>query len=344
MATRSSNFRDTATASVTVMTTMTAALYRTYGLAADVMSIEQVERPEPGPGEVRVRVSVSALNPTDVKTRSGSTPRPIDDFQVPHMDGAGVIDAVGAGVDPLRIGERVWLMLSALGNRWGTAAQWSVVPSSRAIALPDGVSMDIGATLGVPAVTAAHCLFARGSITGKDVLIAGGAGAVGRAAIHLARWAGARVCATVSGAQKADIARAAGAHHTVNYREAGAAEQLAAWSPRFDRIVELALGPNLELDLSVSGQGTSIVTYAIDDDDPILPIRRCMITGITLDFMLLYTLSASALADAVHIVDRAVGAGALDLPPVTRFELQDVVAAHQAQEAGPIGKVLIDVP
>lgn len=326
------------------MTMMTAALYRAYGPAKDVVTIEQVERPEPGPGEVRVRVSVSAVNPTDVKTRGGSTPRPIDGFQVPHMDGAGVIDAVGEGVDSARIGERVWLLLAAFGNRWGTAAQWAVVPSARAIALPDDASMDVGASLGVPAVSAAHCLFARGSIAGKDVLVAGGAGAVGRAAIQLARWAGARVCATVSSAEKAAIAIDAGAHHTVNYRDADAAGQLAAWSPTFDRIVELALGPNLELDLSVAGPGTSIVTYAIDDEDPVLPIRRCMISGVTLEFMLLYTLSPSALADAVRLVDRALSAGALDLPPVTRFGLDDVVAAHLAQEAGPVGKVLIDIP
>lgn len=326
------------------MTTMTAALYRTYGPATEVLEVDQVERPEPGPGEVRVRMSVSAVNPTDVKTRGGSTPRPIDGFQVPHMDGAGVIDAVGPGVDEARVGERVWLLLAAFGNRWGTAAQWAVVPSARAVALPDGISMDVGATLGVPAVTAAHCLFARGSIAGADVLVAGGAGAVGRAAVQLARWAGARVCATVSSAEKAAIATAAGAHHTVNYRDADAAEQLADWSPRVDRIVELALGPNLDLDLSVAGQGTSIVTYAIDDDDPILPIRRCMIAGVTLEFMLLYTVSPSALHDAVHLVDRALAAGALDLPPVTRFGLEDVVAAHAAQEAGPVGKVLIEIP
>lgn len=326
------------------MTMMTAALYRSYGAAADVLAIEQVERPEPGPGQVRVRMSVSAVNPTDVKTRGGSTPRPIEGYQVPHMDGAGIIDAVGPGVDETRVGERVWLLLAAFGNRWGTAAQWAVVPSSRAIALPTGADMDLGATLGVPAVTAAHCLFARGSITGRNILVAGGAGAVGRAAIQLARWAGARVCATVSSAEKAAIASAAGAHHVVNYRDADAAQQLVAWSPRFDRIVELALGPNLDLDLAVAGPGTSIVTYAIDDDDPILPIRRCMIAGVTLDFMLLYTLSASALQDAVRLVARALADGALDLPPVTRFALDDVASAHTAQEAGPVGKLLIDIP
>lgn len=323
---------------------MLAATYRAMGPAAEVLSVEQVERPEPGAGQVRVRMAVSAVNPTDVKSRGGSTPRPIDVFQVPHMDGAGIIDAVGVGVDPARLGEHVWLLLAAAGNRWGTAAQWAVVPSERAVAMPDDVSMELGATLGVPAVTAAHALFAQGSIAGKDILVAGGAGAVGRAAIQLARWAGARVCTTVSNDDKAAIARQAGAHHIVNYRAADAAQQLAAWAPRFDRIIEVALGPNLALDLSVASQGTSIVTYAIDDEDPVLPVRQCMIAGVTLEFILLYTVSAHALAAAVRIVDAALRAGALDLPPITRFPLDDIVAAQVAQEEGPVGKILVDIP
>lgn len=322
---------------------MRAAVYTSIGAADEVLAIREIECPEPGPGEVRVRMAVSAVNPTDVKTRSGATPRAIDDFQVPHMDGAGTIDAVGEGVDADRIGERVWLLLAAFGSRWGTAAQWSIVAADRAIPLPDTASFELGATLGVPAVTAAHCLFADGPIAGRDVLVAGGAGAVGRAAIQLARWAGARVCATVSSDAKARIALDAGAHTTVNYRAADAAEQLRAWSPRVDRVIELALAQNLELDLAVAGPGTTIITYAIDGPDPVIPVRRSMIAGVTYRFMLLYTVTAADLAAAVHQVSAALAADALDLPPIQRFALADIVAAHLAQEAGPIGKVLVDI-
>lgn len=322
---------------------MRAAVYTSIGAADEVLAIREIECPEPGPGEVRVRMAVSAVNPTDVKTRSGATPRAIDDFQVPHMDGAGTIDAVGEGVDADRIGERVWLLLAAFGSRWGTAAQWSIVAADRAIPLPDTASFELGATLGVPAVTAAHCLFADGPIAGRDVLVAGGAGAVGRAAIQLARWAGARVCATVSSDAKARIALDAGAHTTVNYRAADAAEQLRAWSPRVDRVIELALAQNLELDLAVAGPGTTIITYAIDGPDPVIPVRRSMIAGVTYRFMLLYTVTEADLAAAVHQVSAALAADALDLPPIQRFVLDDIVAAHQAQEAGPIGKVLVDI-
>ena len=185
---------------------MKAALYDRRGPARDVLKVTETERPEPGPGEVRVRVLVSAINPTDVKARSGAVPRPIDGFQIPHQDGAGVIDAVGDGVDPARVGQRVWLFLAAGGRRWGTAAEWTVVPARQAVPLPDGVDLELAASLGVPAITAHRCLFADGPVTGKATLVAGGAGAVGHFSIELAKWAGARVASTVSSTTSATTA------------------------------------------------------------------------------------------------------------------------------------------
>ena len=171
---------------------MRAALYRDMGEAAEVFCVEEVDRPEPGPGEVLVRVHASGVNPTDYKARSGAVPRPIDDFQIPHQDGAGVIEATGAGVDPGRVGERVWLWLAAAGRRWGTAAEWTTVPARQAVPLPDGASFELGASLGVPAMTAHYCLLADGPVSGRTVLVAGGAGAVGHFAIELAKGRGAR--------------------------------------------------------------------------------------------------------------------------------------------------------
>jgi NADPH2:quinone reductase len=322
---------------------MRAATYDRMGPAAEVLIVRDIPTPSPGPGEVLVRIVVSAINPTDVKGRSGATPRVVDGYQVPHMDGAGVIEAVGAGVPVDRVGERVWLLLAAAGNRWGTAAEYAVVPADRARFLPDSASFELGATLGVPAVTAAHCLLGDGPIDGHHVLVAGGAGAVGRFAIEIGRWSGAAVATTVSGPGKAAIASAAGADLVVNYRESGALEQLQAWFPHVDRIVELALGSNLDLDLSVSAPGTTIVTYAADGSDPVLPIRRCMMTGVTLKFMLLYAVPPAAFAAAVGTVEAALGAGALTLPPVIRYPLEEIVAAQLAQEAGPAGRVLVDI-
>jgi NADPH2:quinone reductase len=318
-----------------------AALYDRYGPAADVLRVQEVERPEPGPGEVRVKVAVSAVNPTDYKSRGGSTPRPIDGFQIPHHDGAGVIDATGEGVDPARVGQRVWLWFAAFGRRWGTAAEWTVVPERQAVALPEGVSMELGASLGVPAMTAHRCLFADGPVTGKTVLVAGGAGAVGHFAIQLARRAGARVIATVSGPQKAELARQAGADQVVNYRDADAADQIKAVAQRVDRVVEVALGANLALDLALAGPGTVIVTYAAQASDPVLPVRACMTANVVLRFILLYGVPAAALDHAVADISAALAEGVLTELPEHRFPLSEIVAAHEAAEAGPTGKLLV---
>jgi NADPH2:quinone reductase len=322
---------------------MRAAVYEKNGPAREVLRIAEVDRPEPGPGQVRVRIHVSGVNPTDWKNRAGATPRPIEDFQVPNQDGAGVIDAVGEGVDSGRIGERVWVWLAADGQRWGTAAEWSVVPAGHAVPLPDGASFELGASLGVPAITAHRCLFSGGPIEGKTILVAGGAGAVGHFAIELAKWAGARVVSTVSNAEKGELAASAGADLVVNYRELNAADQVRAFASPVDRIVEVALGPNLALDLAVSGPGTVVITYAADGDDPVLPVRACMTANVTLEFMLLYRVPAPARQQAVTDITAALTEGALTSLPVHHFPLDDIVAAHEAVERRAVGKVLIDL-
>ncbi len=320
---------------------MRAAVYRETGSARDVLSVEEVERPSPGPGEVLVRVRASAVNPTDYKARAGLGGGPTDEFQVPHQDGAGVIEAVGSGVDPARTGQRVWLWLTAYQSRWGSAAEYTVVPARQAVPLPDGASFELGASLGVPAMTAYHALFADGPIAGKTVLVAGGAGAVGHYAIELAKWGGARVVTTVSGPRKAELAAAAGADLVVNYRDPDVTDQIKAFSPTVDRVVEVALGANLQLDLALAGPGTVILTYAAEPRNPELPVRPCMTANVTLRFMLLYTIPDQAQDAAVDGVSAALAAGALTELPVHRFSLDDIVAAHEAAEGGVVGRVIV---
>jgi NADPH2:quinone reductase len=316
---------------------MKAALYRGTGTAAAVLTVEDIDRPEPGPGEVLVRVHASGVNPTDWKTRSGATARPIDDFQVPHQDGAGVIEAVGPGVDPARVGQRVWLWLAAFGRRWGTAAEWTVVPSERAALLPEGASFELGASLGVPALTAHYCLFSDGPIDGQTVLVAGGAGAVGHFAINLSKRAGVRVITTVSSDEKAALAKEAGADLVVNYREPGAAERIGT----VDRIIEVALGANLDLDLAVAHAGTTIVTYAAEATNPVLPVRACMSANLTLKFVLLYGVAQDTLVAAAAEISAAAAAGALTELPVHKYPLSEIIAAHEASEDGVTGKVVV---
>ena len=320
---------------------MRAALYRSTGKAAEVLHVEEVARPEPGPGEVLVRVYASGINPTDYKARSGAVPRPVDEFQIPHQDGAGVIEAVGSGVDRARIGERVWLFLAAAGRRWGTAAEWTVVPERQAAPLPDGASFELGASLGVPAMTAHWCLFADGPVDGRNVLVSGGAGAVGHFAVELAKRAGARVIATVSSSEKAALVEKAGADLVVNYRSPDAADQIKAFVPAVDRVIEVALGANLGLDLAVAGPMATIVSYAAGAADPVLPVRACMSANVVLRFVLLYGVPMTTLDRAAADITAALAAGELTGLPVHRFPLSDIAAAHEAAESGAVGKVVV---
>lgn len=320
---------------------MKAALYETTGPARDVLKVTEVERPEPGPGEVRVRVHASGINPTDVKARSGAVPRPIDGFQIPHHDGAGVIDKVGEGVDQGRVGQRVWVYFAAHGRRWGTAAEWTVLPERLAVPLPRRADAELGASMGVPALTAHRCVFADGPVTGKTVLVQGGAGAVGHFAIEWAKRGGARVVATVSSTEKAELARAAGADLVVNYREGDVAGQVRPLAGTVDRIIEVALTANLESDLALSGPETVIVTYAADGNDPELPVRACMSANVALRFVLLYGVPQAALGQGVADITAALDEGALTPLPPHRFLLDDIAAAHEAVENGVSGKVFV---
>lgn len=324
---------------------MLAARYEKTGPAPDVLHVDEMPAPEPGHGEVLVRITVSGVNPTDVKSRSGATGPLQGDFQIPDQDGAGVIEAVGEGVDHGRVGQRVWLYFTAFKRPWGTAAQYTVIPAEQAVPLPDGVSDELGASLGIPALTAHRCLLADGPIDGRTVLVAGGAGAVGHAAIELAGYLGARVIATVSNEEKAELARKAGADVVVNYRDDDAIDQARAAAPdRVHRVVEVALGANLDLDVAVCARNAAISTYADDGPAPELVVRRLMAANLVLRFVMVYVMGAEAVRAAVQGVTEALEAGVLTPLPLHRFALEQAAGAHEAVEAATVGKVLIEIP
>ncbi len=322
---------------------MLAAIYENSG-GSSVLRVHEVPTPDPGPEEVRVRVAVSGVNPTDWKTRKRAAP-PQGTFQIPNQDGAGTIDAVGAGVSPDRIGERVWVLLAA-HSRYGTAAEYTIVPADHAIPLPDHASFELGASLGVPALTASYCLNADGPLASQTVLVSGGAGAVGHAAIELARFEDAgHVIATVSGPEKAELARAAGANTVVNYRDHDVVDQIRAAVPYgIDQFVEVALDHNLELDIAVAAPHAVITSYAATEESVAhVPVRQLMGPNLTLRFMLLYTVPPRQLKAAIERTTEALAAGALTTLPIHRFTLEQTAEAHDAVEQGAVGKVVIDL-
>lgn len=330
---------------------MQAAYYERKGPARDVFIVGELPDPQPGPGEVRVRVVVSGVNPSDIKNRSGwggysDMPYPMI---VPHNDGAGVIDAVGAGVPESRLNERVWLYEAQRdGRAFGTAAQFVVLPQSRAVPLPDEAGFELGACLGVPAMTAHRCLFANGGIQGRTVLIQGGGGAVGHAAIQLARWAGAFVITTVSQPAQAQAAQDAGAHVVIDRkREDVVARVREVTAGRgVDRVVEVAFEANLDTDLQLLKVGGVISTYATGSADaaPRIPFYRLTLQAITVNFVFVYVMPDDARAAAMHDVNAAIAAGALRPFIGRRFPLSEIADAHELQDAGEVvGNIVIDV-
>jgi NADPH2:quinone reductase len=309
-----------------------------------VLRVTELPEPEPAPGEVRVKIVASGVNPTDWRLRSAAPGREMPfPFQVPNQDGAGVIDKVGAGVDAARVGERVWLYFAAHRRQYGSAEEYVCVPESLAQPLPADASFELGASLGVPALTAHYALFCDGPLDRKWVLVQGGAGAVGHFAIELAHWRGVRVITTVSSAEKAELARSAGADVVINYRSEDVKQALRRVAPDgVDRILEVA-PENLELDLDLVADNSTIVFYASSETNPVMPVRRLMTTNVTFKFMLLYGIDTGALERATRDVNDALAAHALSELPITRFSLEDIVAAHEAVENHALGKVIIDL-
>ncbi|SCL17074.1 NADPH:quinone reductase [Micromonospora inyonensis] len=332
---------------------MKAIVYERNG---DPSVLQVVDRPvpEPGPGEVLVRLAVAGVNPTDWKgRRNWAVP---DGGQTPGQDGAGVIEAVGNGLDRHLIGERVWVWEASWQRRWGTAAEYTVVPARQAVPLGDA-SFDLGACLGIPFLTAHRCLTAgettpqrlhAGALTDRVVLVQGGAGAVGNAAVQLARWADATVIATVSGPEKALLAAAAGADHVINYREQDVAEEVRRISPDgVDVVVEVSAARNAAADVRILRTGAVVSVYADDGGDEVtLPVRALMLPNARWQFVLVYTTPWPAKEQAIADVTAAVAQGHVGVGqeaglPLHHYPLDATAAAHRVVEDSVVGKVLI---
>ncbi len=324
---------------------MKAAHYETVGLAREVLQLVDLPDPEPAPGEVRVRIAWSGVNPSDVKSRGGARTRTMPFPRViPHSDGMGVIDRVGHGVDARRIGERVWLWNAAWGRPFGTAAQFCCLPARQAVPLPEGVSGEAGACLGIPGMTAMHAVAMDGGVAGKTVLIAGAAGAVSHYAIQFAaRMGAARVITTVSGDAKAKLAREAGADGVVNYKTEPLVERVRDLTNGIgvDRIIEMDVAVNGASDLEMLRTGGEVVAYGSSPQPLNLPFVTLISKNIQLKFFMVYHLNDADRARSQGALQRFLAKGGLIHNVADRLPLDRIVDAHEAVESGKLSGNLV---
>lgn len=327
---------------------MLAVSYNRVGPANEVLSFTEIETPSAAAGEVRVELASSGVNPSDVKSRAGVRHKTLPfPSIVPHSDGAGVIDQVGNGVDPARIGERVWVWNAAWGRPMGTAAQYVALPAQQAVTLPNAIDFSAGACLGIPALTAYHAV-AMSGVTGNSVLVTGGAGAVGHYAIQFAKLGGAeRVIATVSSDAKGAIAIAAGAHAFVNYKTEDVGQRCLALTDGrgVDRIIEMDLAANIQADLAALRSDGEIVVYGSGAPEIAVPFFASILKNARYHFFIVYNLNAADRASALAGVSSLLRENKLKHQIAARLPLSKAAEAHRLVESGQaIGNVVLDIP
>jgi NADPH2:quinone reductase len=324
---------------------MRAAYYEAQGSAREAMRVGEIATPTAGPGEVRIKLLTSGVNPSDVKSRQGG--RPMASPQViPQSDGAGVIDQVGDGVAQSRIGERVWIWNGQWKRPFGTAAEYIALPAAQAVTLPDKISFEEGACLGIPAMTAYHAVELAEPVKGATLLVSGGAGAVSQYAIQFAKMRGATVIATVSSADKARIAREAGADHCIDYKteDVGARVMELTGKRGVDAVIEMNITANAKLLPGVLRPKGSVIIYGIAGPEAAIPAAFCLVNSIRLQFFLVYELDATERARAVAGINAALEAGKLvNRVAQPTYRLDDIASAHEAVEKDTIGNVVVRI-
>ena len=317
---------------------MRAAWYDRQGPAAEVLQSGELPTPQAGPGEVRVRLHASGVNPSDCYRRAGTSFPQEYPRVIPNSDGAGIVDEVGAGADARWLGKRVWLYNGQRNGRaFGTAAEYIALSAELVTELPDDVDFAAGATLGIPCMTAHRCVFLAAPLQERTILVTGGAGAVGHYAIQLAKWAGARVIATVSSAEKAEHARHGGAEHVIDYRREDVAARILALTggEGVDHVAEVDFGGNLPTTLKFLRDNGSIAAYASAGQRmPTVPFYELMRRNITLHGVLLPVLPIEARRRAQSDVTQWLRGGGRLLTVAARFPLAETARAHEAVERG----------
>ncbi|AXC15807.1 Quinone oxidoreductase [Acidisarcina polymorpha] len=327
---------------------MRAAWYERNRSARDVLIVGELAKPALGPGKVLVRVHAAGVNPSDTKRRARAPLLPGNKQQIPHQDGAGVIEEIGEGVSASRLGQRVWIYEALVAGKAGCAAQYVAVPSGNAVPLPSSISFETGACLGVPALTAHRCVFADGPVTGKTLLVTGGAGSVGVHAIQFAKAAGARVFTTVSRPEQALIAKDAGADLVIDRHKEDVVARIQetannAGAQVVDRVIDVAFGQTLPFAVKLLKVGGVIATYSSDArPEPTIPFLPLLFLDATIRFVNVYMMSREAHESAIEAVMVGLREGWLKPTIASRFSLDQIVAAHEASESGKsVGKIVV---
>jgi NADPH2:quinone reductase len=323
---------------------MRAAIYSKKGPAVEVLQITERPMPEPATGEVRVRMAFSGVNPSDVKSRAGVASKASSYAEViPHSDGAGVIDAAGDDVSKDLIGRRVWTFNAQWERPYGTAAEYVTLPAQQVVPLPDDVSMEVGASIGIPLMTAFHAVAACGSVLGRTVLVFGSGGSVGYYATQLAKLAGARVIGVVSNDTKAELARNAGADEVVNYRQEDVSARVRELTSGHgaDFIIEVDAAGNATNYGNLLAFGGKVVIYGSGAPQINVPFGPMIISFATLYFFIVYRLPSEVMRQTTEGVTDLLKRSVLRHPSVAIYDLEDIVDAHERVEQGANAKVLI---
>jgi NADPH2:quinone reductase len=326
---------------------MKAVWYESNGPAREVLTFGEMPTPEPAAGEVLVRIHASGVNPSDWKTRAGSRPM-AGPRVIPHSDGAGVIEKLGAGVDAARLGQRVWLWNGQWKRPFGTAAEYVALPAAQAVAMPDSLSFEAGACLGIPALTALRAVTMDGGVAGKSVLVAGGAGAVGHYAIQFAKRLGAaQLLTTVSSEAKAAHARAAGADAVIDYRREDVAARVKALTGGrgVDRVVEVDLSANLPLLPQVLTPDGICIAYGSGEREVKVDFGAMLLLGGAIRFFIVYELAAGPRAECEALLARFLAEGGLRHQIAATMPLAECAAAHDLVQSGAVmGNVVLSLP
>jgi NADPH2:quinone reductase len=324
---------------------MRAAFYVKQGPAREVLQIGERPTPEPGPGEVRVRLKTSGVNPSDWKSRGGRGAAMSSPLIIPHSDGAGDIDKVGAGISD-RVGERVWIWNGQWQRPHGTAAEYIVLPSAQATALPPAIGYAEGACFGIPALTALQAVRLADLTPASTVMVVGGAGAVGHYAIQFAKLRGSRVITTVSGPEKATHARKAGADVVINYRSENVDERVKALTDGrgIDALIEMDLSTNGKDYPNILRPHATVVIYGMTSNEATLPMLWMMRNSITFRLFLVYDLCVGDRDACLIELGALLQSNRLIHTIGRRLPLRDIAAAHELSERGEvIGNIVLDI-